>query len=237
MNLFYCWIYWGQPDWFIYLPHPVFPIAISVMYMAALYHLQEHQGKWLTFENIMIFYSTYFMLLGFLILLQWPNNQVWYDHYVSKKIWDGLNLIEIPIVLGLTLLCTLIFSGGAFLLRKKLPSLKPFYFGPNVLLLFGHFLDASATYRAIDFHNYSEKHVLPDLFIEAFDTAIVMFPIKAIILIAVIWLLDIYLMKRLPEDLEERENTILLFGLVKVMILMVGLAPGLRDIFRLAMGI
>ena len=64
-----------------------------------------------------------------------------------------------------------------------------------------------------------------------------MFPIKALIIILFIYLLDIHFMDSMPEEKEERYNYTVMFGLVKVVVLMVGLAPGLRDVFRLGMGI
>ena len=179
------------------------------------------------------------MLIGFAMLTQWPNNPVWLDHYEAMHAWGGLNLIEFPITFGLAIGCTALLAGGCYLLRRKfdLKVLRPFYSGPNILIMFGHFLDAAATYRAIDFYDYSEKHVLPSALIEWSGTALVMFPIKAILIILVIYMLDINFKRNMGKDKEELRRSGILFGLIKVVILMVGLAPGLRDIFRLAMGI
>ena len=41
----------------------------------------------------------------------------------------------------------------------------------------------------------------------------------------------------MPEENDERFDYVVLFGLIKVVVIMVGLAPGLRDVFRLAMGV
>ena len=237
MDTFYCWVYWGRPDWYTDIVHPWLPVAISALYFAALYYLQRNGGKHLSYENIMVFYSTYLMLIGLSMLLQWPNNSVWLDHYEAGHTWDGLNLIEFPITFGLAIGCTALLAGVCFLLRGKFKVLRPFYSGPNVLIMFGHFLDAAATYRAIDFYDYSEKHVLPGFLIDKLGTALVMFPIKAILVVLVIYMMDIHFKRDIEDDKEAKRSSEILFGLVKVVILMVGLAPGLRDIFRLAMGI
>lgn len=237
MDVFYCWVYWGRPEWYTDIIHPWLPITISALYLGALYYLQRDNGKRLSYENIMVFLSTYLMLIGFAMLLQWPNNSVWLDHYTASHTWDGLNLIEFPIAFGLAIGCTVLLAGASYLLGKRFKVLSPFYSGPNVLIMFGHFLDAAATYRAIDFYDYSEKHVLPGFLIEKLGTAIVMFPIKAALVILVIYMLDINFKRNIGNDKEELRNSGILFGLIKVVILMVGLAPGLRDIFRLAMGI
>jgi hypothetical protein len=237
MDAFYCWVYWGMPDWHTDIIHPMLPITISVLYLGAMYYLQRDNGKRLSYENVMVFLSTFIMLIGFAMLLQWPNNDVWMDHYESLHDWDGLNLIEYPITFGLAIGCTALLAGASYLLAKRFKVLKPFHSGPSVLIMFGHFLDAAATYRAIDFHDYSEKHVLPGFLIEKLGTALVMFPIKAALVVLVIYLLDVNFKRNIGNDKEELRSSELLFGLIKVVILMVGLAPGLRDIFRLAMGI
>ena len=180
------------------------------------------------------------MLIGIAQLITWPNNPVWLEYYkanILQKQWSGLILHEYPMVLSLALLCTIGISVPAFLLKKKLPKIKAFAYGSNILIIFSHFLDASATHRAIDFYGYYEKHVLPRFFIELFGTAFVMFPLKALLVFLFIFVIDIYIVKFMPEENDERFDYVVLFGLIKVVVIMVGLAPGLRDVFRLAMGV
>ena len=240
MLVFYCVLYWFLTDWYVVLPHPILAIVLAALFLGALYYIQKQDlGSKLSFFTVFTFYSVFPMLIGLAMLIQWPNNAVWHDHYIAlpDTSYEGLNLMEFPIVFGLALLCTVIISAPCFLLRKKFTALKAFVLGPNLLILFGHFLDASATYRAIDHHGYTELHVLPDTLIQLTGTALVMFPIKALIIILFIYLLDIHYIDSIPEDEEKRFNYSIFFGLVKVVVLMVGLAPGLRDVFRLGMGI
>jgi uncharacterized membrane protein len=98
------------------------------------------------------------------------------------------------------------------------------------MLFTSHFIDGAATYRGLEFHSYGEKHVLPGLLIDATGTAAVMLPLKFLVVTAVVYLLDI----AYREDLEE---TPVLGWLVKVAILVLGLAPGVRDMLRISMGV
>jgi uncharacterized membrane protein len=103
------------------------------------------------------------------------------------------------------------------------------------LLFFAHFIDASATFISIDQPfgiggqlNYTEKHVIPHILISLFHTAAVMFILKLIIIIFVIYVIDIALKSELAPNPR-------LTGLIKLCILVLGLAPGTRDMLRLVM--
>ena len=79
-----------------------------------------------------------------------------------------------------------------------------------------------------DLRSYpAEKHVLPNFLIEATGTAFVMYPLKLVVTIPVLFIIDQYLKG-------ESKN---LIGLVKLAILTVGLAPAIRDILRMSLGI
>jgi len=100
----------------------------------------------------------------------------------------------------------------------------------TLVLFAAHFLDGAATFRGLDTYGYSEKHVIPSLLIDLTGTAAVMLPLKLAVVSAVVYLLDI----EYRNDLAESPN---LGWLVKVAILVLGLAPGMRDMLRLAMGV
>ncbi|MGZ5562433.1 MAG: DUF63 family protein [Halobacteriota archaeon] len=97
----------------------------------------------------------------------------------------------------------------------------------NALVLDGQLLDATATSFGLTFLPYAEKHVLPNFLIEATGTAFVMYPLKLVVTIPVLFIIDQYLKG-------ESKN---LIGLVKLAILTVGLAPAIRDILRMSLGI
>jgi uncharacterized membrane protein len=148
---------------------------------------------------------------------------------VNEGVWN-LHPAELAIIpalaVGATLLVWLFFA----LLSKKRADLAPLAAGTSVLIFFGHFLDAAATFRALDFYSYGEKHVLSNYLIESTGTALVMFPMKAIAIGITLYILEI-------EFKEDLRKDALLQGLLRASLLILGLSPGLRDLFRLVMGV
>jgi len=87
-----------------------------------------------------------------------------------------------------------------WLLARRRPGLAPVATGTSVLIFFGHFLDAAATYRALDFHSYGEKHVLSNFPYREGRTALVMFPMKAVAIGAILYVLEVELRKDLEKE-------------------------------------
>ena len=96
-----------------------------------------------------------------------------------------------------------------------------------LLLYFGHFIDGSATYLGLDQYGYSEKHVLPEFFIEHFGTAFVMIPLKFLVVTGVIYALE-------SEKSKEEEPAMV--ALLLMFLLALGLGPGTRDVLRIMFG-
>jgi uncharacterized membrane protein len=92
----------------------------------------------------------------------------------------------------------------------------------SFLALSSHLLDASATYVSLDFFGYEEQHFLPTLLISLSGTALVMYPLKLVIIFPILLALERYC------ELETRNY-------IKILIIILGLAPALRDCLRLAM--
>jgi uncharacterized membrane protein len=91
----------------------------------------------------------------------------------------------------------------------------------NISILLVHMLDASSTLYGVDFLNYIEKHVVPTFMIDLAGTASIMLPLKLLIFIPVIYILD----TRFEEDEESRK----LKDLMKLTIIVLGLAPATRN--------
>ena len=109
-------------------------------------------------------------------------------------------------------------------LRTKATMAYPVAFLPVV----GQFLDGLATYIGIDFFNYSEKHVLSAAVIELFDTAATFAVLKLAIGGIIFWFYSL-------ANFEYRQQHLrLLIGLA---LMVVGMAPGLRDVGRLMLGV
>lgn len=100
----------------------------------------------------------------------------------------------------------------------------------NLSILLAHLMDASSTYVGIDIiKGYYEKHVVPTYLIQLTGTALVMYPLKLIIFIGVIYLLD--------TQFEDDKQSYNMKMLIKMVILILGLAPATRNTIRMTLGI
>ncbi|MCK8519032.1 DUF63 family protein [Methanoculleus sp. 7T] len=95
------------------------------------------------------------------------------------------------------------------------------------LLIFGHMLDASATSYGIDIHpvHYVEQHVVGSSLIEATGTAFSMFLLKIAVIIPAIYILEMY----------KKEGNSDLWHLILLAMIVVGMAPGIRDMVRMVL--
>jgi len=102
--------------------------------------------------------------------------------------------------------------------------LKSLFSRENSGILSAHLFDASATFVALYFFGYLEQHVVPRMFIPFMGPA-AMFFLKLIVVIPVLWLIDRY---SEPGNFK---------NFLKISVLILGLAPGLRNIIRLMAGV
>ncbi len=116
-------------------------------------------------------------------------------------------------------------AGSIILLRLRIPWLRFLDNRYNMMILYAHMLDASSTYIGVDFFGYYEKHVVPTFLINIAGTAIIMYPLKLLILLPVLSMID--------KSLEEPS----LRNLAKLVLITLGLAPAIRNTLRLALGI
>ncbi|MEA2051637.1 MAG: DUF63 family protein [Euryarchaeota archaeon] len=93
----------------------------------------------------------------------------------------------------------------------------------NVSVLAAHLLDASSSYIGIDFLGYHGKHVIEGMIVQYTGSAVGMFLLKLGILMPVLYLLDICF--------DERE--IELKNLVLLALIVIGLAPAVRNTLRM----
>jgi uncharacterized membrane protein len=97
-----------------------------------------------------------------------------------------------------------------------------------LVLIFGHMLDASATSYGIDFHptvHYIEQHVVGSSLINMTGTAFVMFPLKLVVLFPAIYIMQLY----------RKEANPAFWHLVLLAMIVVGFAPGIRDLTRMVL--
>jgi uncharacterized membrane protein len=180
-----------------------------------------------------------FLLPGVWLVGTWLTGHEW-----GPTIAGRLYLDASAYVLGLPLLCVLLVFALGKLGPRFDPRLAAYAVALNLGLLYGHMLDGFASFIAIcsnprgacsgasvfglDLPSYGEKHPVSNALLGLGNGWV--FPaIKLVLVLVIIWVLDVEYRK----DLEKEPN---LAGLVKMAILVLGLAPGLRDYLRLAMG-
>jgi uncharacterized membrane protein len=98
----------------------------------------------------------------------------------------------------------------------------------NVAVLAAHLLDASSSFIGIDILGYTGKHVIEGLIVTYAGTAAGMYPLKLGILVPILYLLD-------TQFTAEKE--IELKNLVLLALIVIGLAPAVRNTLRMMFGV
>ena len=227
----YLFTYFYLNHQFSYILHPIVPVIISIFVILGFGSYTITKNRF-DVSIFLLSVGLWLLMINLMVLFQWQSISSWTEAYLTANPGADIQLQPRAFVLAgaLAVAATAILYLTAAGLSTKFNKVKAFMLSTNIMLFFGHFLDASATYVAIDFFGYAEKHVLPTFLIEVFQTAAVMVVLKAVLIILVVYFIDILLKK----DLHENPT---FFGLVKVAVLVLGLAPGTRDILRLAIGV
>jgi uncharacterized membrane protein len=167
----------------------------------------------------------------FLIAL-WPSIEAWKEAYLEAH-----NLVDVTteplagaLALGISLGVTIAMLFLARLFKARYSNAAIFRAPTNALIIFSQMLDAAATFVGVDFYGYGEKHPVPRFFFESFGTSAVFIPLKLALAIVIVYVIDI----SFKEDLKDHPN---LKGLIKIIIIVLGLAPGTRDMVRMVMGV
>lgn len=191
---------------------------------------------------IMIFVATLVaLLLSFGIALLLTKNYAQY-----YKPWSVIGIIlsvfavwllfpiglenpeAIAIALGITAVWGVIIYVG-YRFRNKIKALS-WMTKENSFLLGIHMFDASTTFTALQFYasqGYFEQHVLSNFLIDIIGPA-GQFLLKLIVVPIVLWLLDKELYKEKDSQLR---------GFLKIAVFILGFAPGLRNLLRVALGV
>ena len=134
-----------------------------------------------------------------------------------------LGITELGIILGLAGSTSLaLWLGLRYVAGWRFVS-YPLY----IFLIFGHMLDASATSYGIDFHAipYTEVHVVGSTLIALTGTAFSMFLLKLAVIIPAVYILEQY----------KKEGNRELWFIIVLCMIVLGLAPGTRDLARMVL--
>ncbi|MCD6560089.1 DUF63 family protein [Palaeococcus sp. (in: euryarchaeotes)] len=134
---------------------------------------------------------------------------------------DRVNLTAEPLKYFIPFV--LLAEGVIYLLTKKIRLVRD-----NSYLFYAHFYDATTTFVGVDFMGYWEQHVLPRYLINFTGTAAIMYLLKFTVL-----LIALYLMGEIEETESDKE----LMDFIKMVIFILGFAPGTRNLLRMLMGV
>ena len=221
--------YYSTDKGISYQFNPLYPLLLSLPLVYLLYVDSRRRGYGDMKTNILSS-GLYFLGLSVLPIAVWPDIDPWKAHFISTRKLSPLAWNWFIYVFLIAAAATLLLAGIFILLKRRKKKLGVFTKPLALLIIFGHFLDATATAVGIEYFPYVEKHVVPHFMIELTGNAFVMFLLKLPLVLLVIFALDIWYAK------EFRENKDLL-NLVKMGIIILGLAPGVRDALRMAMGV
>ncbi len=188
-------------------------------------------------QYIFITPNIYFVVFAITMLSLMLSLRIYKERYYISFAAIGLGLTSVNIgvllwsegiahpgeallIVALTVLITAsIYMGAGF---AKIEFLRGRF---NIAILGAHLLDASSTTVAIDvLTGYQGKHVVENYLIDLTGTGAVMYPLKLLLLIPMLYLID--------SEFDEVE----LRDLLKLVILVLGLAPGCRNTILILFG-
>ena len=203
------------------------PFIILGGVMRSLEDAEFYQGFMFVSPGIYItlFFITLASLTFSILVERYTKKPYWHYMIAVGSVLLAYNLFQVLIrienwtgffmVIGLLAVWTVIFLPITYLFPKYLSRM-------NYLILLSHLLDASASFVAVTFFPYVEQHVIPGLLFPIFG-AWILTPLK----IAVVWP-ALYLIDKHVEDKEFRIW-------MKIAVLVLGLALGVRDLLTLSM--
>ncbi len=181
-----------------------------------------------------IYFTMFFLTLGCLLAGLGLQKLRGWDYRITTGVLGGLffayNLalivtnIRHPGNLA-SILFFFVISVIVLFCLKFLFKLNFLNFEGNAYLVLVHFFDASTTFVGVDLLGHAEKHVVPTFFINLLGTAAVMYPLKLLVLLPALYVID--------DEMKDDE-----FGrrFIKFVILVLGAGPAIRNTILLIMG-
>jgi uncharacterized membrane protein len=196
----------------IVTPFIYFVIFFYTFGILVLSHYLERKGLCTSYIKVYAGVGIFSVFCVALFLLEWGITYTQIDLFV---------LAIIPLMA--TVATLLVFACMRYLLKWQYVT-DPLY----IALIFGQMLDASATSYGIDLHpsvQYIEQHVVGSALIEWTHTAFVMFPLKLVVLFPAVYIMEMY----------RKEANPAFWHLILLAMIIVGLAPGVRDMTRMVL--
>ncbi|MBM3304285.1 MAG: DUF63 family protein [Candidatus Aenigmarchaeota archaeon] len=192
------------------------------------------------------YFITFGLAIGVLALClaiqRFRKAPYWKPMLAIGLVLDAVNVLMLPALTLLPLLMMLATTGFWMLLFYLIYRLtivwghmKParkYFSGVNQAILGSHLLDASGTFTAMSFFGYGEQHVVPNLLIPAFGP-VSMFALKIVVVLPVLWAIDRWGYERVTDKKGRKVESRDFGNFLKIVVLILGLAPALRNMLRL----
>jgi uncharacterized membrane protein len=217
--------------WGLGLDYGAYIINPLIFYLFSLFAFLPIMYRFLKKKTITV---NTFVLSGGLFLL-FPSLYL-IARWLAGEQWGFSNGTRFDVFLLILGLVTLIAAMVYFVSLKYKDNKKfAIYKKPlNLTMIIGHMVDGITSYISIydplkmGLPKYLEKHPASDFLMETWPP---LFPIvKFSLIIIVIYVFDVLY----KQDLKDHMN---LVNLLKIGIIILGLSPGLRDLFRVTMGV
>ncbi len=114
-----------------------------------------------------------------------------------------------------------VLTSAVYLILKNFGPTRFITKKENLLIIFAHMLDASGTFIGIDKFGFSEEHPIPEFLIGLAGTAAVMIPLKLLIVIPALYLIEKWQSESPGSDLDSK--------MLKIIIFILGFGPGMRN--------
>jgi uncharacterized membrane protein len=230
-NVVYLIIYFLHSDGFNYLVHFGVPLVFSILMMWILFFDSLKKVSFDPYTALFCF-GLFLLVFTVFVIMLWPSVGGWKNAYLSAhgKIEVTTEPFAGPLIIGISVGITFCVFVAARFLRNKFEVMSIFTDPINLLIVFGQMLDAVATFVGVDLYGYAEKHPIPDFLFQTFGTSAIFIPVKLALACAMVYLIDI-------SFKEELKDYPVLRGLIKILIIVLGLAPGTRDLVRTMMGV
>jgi uncharacterized membrane protein len=213
-------------------PVIVFTIAVRVLADAGVYEKNE---LWSVTPGIYVTGTVFgvLVILGGKVIERQKNIPYWkgsialgtppalyFSFQLLRQMENPLRIFE-PVLLAL-ILTALIYTLSNFSSKTKIFRLKD-----STLIIFGQMLDGSSTFIGVDKYGFTEEHMLADFLVNTSGTAFVMIPLKIVVVLGALYLLE--------QWKEEEEGSDLYYNMVKFVFFIFGFGPGTRNSLNLGL--
>lgn len=192
-----------------YIPHTYYTVTPGIVVVMGIYYMIAIILSALTLKERYYLLATSMAILPTLYLsVIFLKNIV----HIEALFYVSFTVISVYVVIY-------------YLIEKVEPIKNILKFPPmDKYVILAQLIDGASTAIGIGIYGYWEQHPLPRFFIDHFGPY-VMIPLKLIAVITVLYILN--------TEIENKEFR----NILKIAIMALGLAPGLRNLFRTMMGV